>query len=65
MNDSNPDVWRSAISFVELYGDRALALAEMQAGEMAGAGDTGGADLWWKIAHAIVELKKTECEPAH
>ena len=65
MVDSTADVWHSAMSFVELYGDRALALAEIQAAEMACAGDTGGADLWWKIAQAIVELKRTECDATH
>ena len=65
MADSDIGIWRSAKIYMDEHGDRALALAELQAGEMAAAGDSEGAALWWQIAQKIVELRRMESDRAH
>ena len=57
------DVWRAAHQLMKRHGDTAEDQAARR-GELAfDCGDEFNANLWYKIAMAIAELRRTAPEP--
>lgn len=56
---SDIDIWRTAHTLVEQYGDHAPLHAAMRCDELLAQGDIEGRNAWLKILGAIGELLRS------
>jgi hypothetical protein len=54
------DIWRSAKTLIDNYGDDATIHAAMRADELLAQGDLDGAGTWRRVLDAVKELERTK-----
>ena len=62
--ESDQEVWQAASRFVERYGDRAPAEAEVRQGEMDRLGDAEAVETWSRIVQATRDILKDQRDGA-